>query len=262
MKMNSLLIQVTLIWTCLTLVSPTIQHTGYHYSPSGNVQQPAIAGAGPFPEPGTAPGPLTESVPDGPSAYGPPQAQFPGPYGVGPYTYPPYPIPHLSPYAGHGSGHHLLSLIGKHLPRLIEPVLLAGVGMIIIWLFKTLILPHLGIFAVRVSRVLEDADQSALDSLTNSVRKAITKGICLERLACKMGQQSKEYQISSSLLRFMKLYGGNSQSVMEIFRMAATGEVKTCDQYICWTKTDSQDLNPYKYNENDTNTNIPNDKQK
>ncbi|KAL1114792.1 hypothetical protein AAG570_007616 [Ranatra chinensis] len=224
--------EIRRIWTAVALGRVSAEYGQEEESQMGNYMgQPT----GPYPPasgyPDQAPrAPLNFPSPaPPPSAFGPPPPPpfFPtGPTGGFPlsgFGGPP-PAAHYPPLCA------ALEAAGIKLRHLAEPVVYVGFGLLVIWLLKTLLLPHLHLFTATFKS--EEA-RSAIDDLTTTVLQAVETGVCLPNVACKLGQKASLAPVLPRLLRLFETKKDDRESPVAIFKMAALKKINDCEAFEC-----------------------------
>ncbi|KAG8323612.1 hypothetical protein J6590_015613 [Homalodisca vitripennis] len=130
-----------------------------------------------------------------------------------------------------------LMAVKTYLYTVLEPLFVAFLGISAFLIVKNLVLPYLSHYA-RTVESEEDEDRSLgrearLDTVTATVMKALARGVCLERMACQMGLQVKDYTVTNAVIRAIDDYSDQPDRLSAIFRAAATGEKTSCDAVLC-----------------------------
>ncbi|BES90746.1 Hypothetical protein NTJ_03554 [Nesidiocoris tenuis] len=202
-----------LVYVCIIifvgLAVPTSGESSGPYPPAGKYP-PAVPDPGPAPGPsGPAPTGPSGPLPSGPGPSGPGPAPFSGPSGPGPFPFGgpsgpgpfpfgpfpgPFPGPFFppppGPYGGPASGSICATLdrFRWQAGRLAKPLLAGGLGAAFLWAVKSLVIPNIALVATVLRRQMGIDEVSALDRISNEVSRAISNGICVEKVACALGK--------------------------------------------------------------------------
>lgn len=143
-------------------------------------------GFGPAPGPGVGPG-LGPGLGPGPGFVFPP---FFGPFGpVNPALY------GLTPFCAK------IEVLRSYVTKLINPVFVGVLSFLVFFVLKSLFLPYLGTLAKVLEARSSVVSESNLDLVASTVYKAISSRVCMERIVCKLGNRTKDYSFTKSIVR-------------------------------------------------------------
>ncbi|XP_022201507.2 ejaculatory bulb-specific protein 1-like [Nilaparvata lugens] len=237
------------------------------FGPSGPVGGPGPFGPGPF---GFGPsGPV--GFGPGPGPFGPGPVPFgPGPYGPAFYRwllglanywlpgylkykafgakalkgnflgrFPPFPYPVALAYPGQANllfgnsfGNKALALVQKHYTKLVEPVVMGVLGALGMWIFRAVVLPKLPIIVKKeVARSLDYTHNEAMDTLAETVTAAISRGICMQHIACEFGLIVRP--LPRQLIHTMEKYASTNSGLGLFVKVANSPDITSCEAYSC-----------------------------
>ncbi|XP_014249367.1 uncharacterized protein LOC106666595 [Cimex lectularius] len=127
-----------------------------------------------------------------------------------------------------------LENVKAKLIQITEPLFVVGISISLFWLLKNLFGPQIGDFASDFKRRMDDEDM--LDRISNDVARALSEGICTQKIACSLGISSRQIPGLKTLAKIIPKKRAKHVAFIDVWQTVAAGKQSNCEAYSCFTQ--------------------------